>query len=180
MISNKRVIGVVGMPGSGKSVVSKVARKYGFSVVVMGDIIRKEVVVRGLEANPENVGRIMLKIREEEGDTIVAKRCVPAIINKKGLGVIIEGIRSLAEIEVFRKNFSNFRLISIHSSRETRFKRLYKRRRSDDPSSWNDFLERDRRELDVGLGSAMVMADQMILNEGGLKQFKADIKSFIE
>ncbi|MDW8045505.1 MAG: hypothetical protein RMJ31_07035, partial [Nitrososphaerota archaeon] len=33
-----------------------------------------------------------------------------------------------------------------------------------DPESWKDFQRRDRRELDVGIGEAIALADEVISN----------------
>jgi len=77
----------------------------------------------------------------------------------------VDGIRSLAEVEEFRRHFPKFALIAVHSSPEARFKRLYHRQRSDDSASWEVFHERDMRELSVGLGEAIAMAEHLIVNE---------------
>jgi dephospho-CoA kinase len=176
----KLVIGVVGMPGSGKGVLGDVARELGFSVVIMGDTVREEVAKRELEPTPENVGRIMLQIRREKGPAIVAERCITRIKSAESQGIVVEGIRSLAEVEVFRREFPKFKLLSIHSSPETRFQRIFNRRRSDDPSNWQVFTDRDLRELKVGIGSAAAMADYVILNEGSLRQFKMRVKRLLK
>ena len=45
---------------------------------------------------------------------------------------MIEGIRSEYEVEIFKNNFNNFKIIAVHSTPKTRFKRLKKRMRPDD------------------------------------------------
>jgi len=168
----KKVVALTGMPGSGKSLVAKVAMETGFSIVVMGDVIREETVRRGLKITPENMGAIMLRLREEYGATAVAKRCVSkieAITNSK---VLVDGVRSITEVDEFRKHFPNFILVAVHSSPETRFQRLYRRQRSDDPQSWKEFVERDLRELQVGVGAAIAMADFMLVNEATPTQLR--------
>ncbi len=45
---------------------------------------------------------------------------------------MIEGIRSQYEVEIFKKNFNEFKVIAVHSTPKTRFKRLKKRMRPDD------------------------------------------------
>ena len=40
MNAEKLVVGLAGMPGSGKSLVAETAMKMGFGIVVMGDVIR--------------------------------------------------------------------------------------------------------------------------------------------
>jgi len=72
-MEEKVVIGVAGMPGAGKATVREMVQAMDYSVVVMGDVIREETKRRKLEPTPENIGCIMLKLREEEGPTVVAE-----------------------------------------------------------------------------------------------------------
>jgi len=174
------VIGVVGMPGSGKSVVDDVAEKLGFSVIIMGDIIREEVVKRGLKPTSKNIGKIMLQIRKEEGPAVVAERCILKIKSIDSQGIVVDGIRSLAEVKMLKKEFSKIKLLSIHSSPETRFQRIFNRRRSDDPLNWQVFTDRDHRELKVGIGPVIAMADYVISNEESLDKFKIRIRKFLK
>jgi dephospho-CoA kinase len=117
----------------------------------------------------------MLQLREEEGLAAVAKRCVPKIENFESDIVLVDGVRSLHEVEEFKKRFGNVVIIAIHSSPETRFQRLSKRKRSDDPKGWDVFTKRDLRELSVGQGDVIAMADYMIVNEGTYDEFKAEV-----
>ncbi|MCK5625280.1 flagellar hook-basal body complex protein FliE [Candidatus Bathyarchaeota archaeon] len=177
---NKTVIGVVGMPGSGKSIVDDVAVKLGFSIVIMGDIIREAVEKKGLKPTSENIGKIMLEIRAEEGQDAVAEKCIQKIKTVKSQEIIVDGIRSLAEVKLFRKTFPKFKLLSIHSSPKTRFHRIFNRGRSDDPSNWTIFADRDFRELSVGIGPVIAMADHVITNEGNLRRFTSRVRSFMK
>jgi dephospho-CoA kinase len=165
MTEDKLVVGLTGMPGSGKSLALNVAEESGYDIVVMGNIVREEAKRRNLEPSPENIGRIMLELRQAEGSSVIAKRCISKIENAKARRVFVDGIRSLAEAEELKKHFPEFTLIAIHSSPETRFKRLNRRQRSDDPNDQKIFNERDNRELSVGLGNAIAMAEHMIINE---------------
>jgi dephospho-CoA kinase len=172
MKADKLVVGLAGMPGSGKSVVVNVARNFGYGVVVMGDEVREEAKRRGLDPTLENLGRLMLELRRVEGENAIAIRCIPKILEDAHRKIIVDGVRSLAEVKEFRKNFEKFVLVALHSSPETRFRRLYNRQRSDDPKNWEAFLERDMRELNVGLGSTIAMAEYMIVNEKSLEYVK--------
>ncbi len=168
------------MPGSGKSVVDAVAEKLGFSVVIMGDIIRGEVVKKGLKPTSKNFSKMMIQIRTEEGQAAVAKKCILKIKTIKSQRIIVDGIRSLAEVKLFRRTFPNFKLISIHSSPKTRFHRIFNRRRSDDPSNWKIFIDRDFRELNLGIGSVITMADYVLSNDGSLRRFTSRVQSFMK
>jgi dephospho-CoA kinase len=179
MNAEKLVVGLAGMPGSGKSLVVETAVKMGFGVVVMGDVIREETHKRGLKLNPKNIGKVMLELRKKGGASVIADRCISKIERQESGKVIVDGVRSLSEVDVFKKHFSNFSLIAVYASPETRFNRLYRRHRSDDPDGWEVFQERDMRELGVGLGSAMAMAEYLIINENSKVNAKATAKKFI-
>ena len=172
MNANKLVIGVTGMAGSGKSLVINVAREMGYDVVTMGDEVREEARKRGLPPTPENLGKIMLELRQTEGEAAIAKRSALKVESMANSKIIIDGLRSLFEVEEFKKSYPDFCLIAIHASPETRFKRLFHRQRSDDTKDWKDFVKRDQRELGVGLGSAIAMAEYMIVNEEDLNKAK--------
>ncbi len=93
---------------------------------------------------------------------------------------LIEGIRSPYEVEIFKRNFPGFRVISIFSSRKTRFRRLKRRRREDDSSEYTKFVERDERELGFGIGDVIATSDYMIVNEGPIWKIKKQAESIIK
>ncbi len=176
----KLVVGLVGMPGSGKSVVVETAEQKGYDVVVMGDVVREETRKRGLDLNPANIGVVMLDLRNKNGAGVIAEKCVPLIQAQETGKVIVDGLRSLDEADVFKAHFPSFTLIAVHASPGTRFDRLNRRRRSDDPEGWKVFRERDMRELGVGLGSVIAMAEYVIINEGGKSVVKAKVIEALE
>jgi dephospho-CoA kinase len=180
MNADKLVIGLAGMPGSGKSIVVEVACEMGFALVVMGDVVRQETLKLGLELTPQNVGKVMLQLREEGGSNIIAEKCIPKIIEQKSPKVIVDGLRSLNEADAFKARFSKFNLVAVHASPETRFARLFSRRRSDDPDGWGVFYERDLRELSVGLGNVIAMAQHVIVNDNSVEQFKIQVKNTLQ
>jgi dephospho-CoA kinase len=158
------------MPGAGKGVFRRTVQRIGYPVVTMGDEVREEVKRRNLKPTPENLGKTMLNLRELEGPAAIAKRCIPKLKNATGNIVFIDGIRSLVEVDEFKKHFPNFILIAIHTAPKTRYQRLFRRRRSDDPTNWETFMERDMRELGIGMGAVISIADQVIVNKGTLPQ----------
>lgn len=180
MNADKLVVGLAGMPGSGKSLVVETAAALGYGVVVMGDVVREETQKRGLELNPKNVGRVMLELRRKGGASVVADKCIPRIEQQECAKVIVDGVRSLSEVDAFKKHFSNFSLIAVYASPETRFNRVYRRQRSDDPDGWEVFRERDLRELGVGLGDAIALAEYLVVNETSKAKPKAAVKRFIQ
>ena len=179
-MEEKKIIGITGMPGAGKGSAMETAKKAGYPVVVMGDLIREETEKRGLSPTPDNMGRIMLKIREEGGPGVVAKRCLLKIRDSNGQTVIVEGIRGLAEVNELKEHFPDMFLVAIHASPKKRAQRLRRRGRSDDPKTWEEFQKRDLRELVVGVGSVVAISDHIIINEGTPKQLDHNMSKMLK
>ncbi|MDR1993322.1 MAG: flagellar hook-basal body complex protein FliE [Nitrososphaerota archaeon] len=173
MVSAKLVIGLGGMPGSGKSLVVETAREMGYDIVAMGDVVREQARIRGLEPTPQNIGAVMLALRAESGNYVIAQKCVPKIENQSSGCVLIDGLRSISEVDIFRAHFALFTLISVHAPPQTRFERLKRRGRSDDPTTYEGFVERDNRELGVGVGNVVAMSEQIVVNDRSIEDFKA-------
>jgi dephospho-CoA kinase len=167
------------MPGAGKTTLARFSEEFGYDVVAMGDIIRDIASEKGLEPTPQNLGRIAEEIRAREGGAAVALRCVENLKGDESGLVTIDGIRSLEEVDVFRKRYDAV-LIAVHASPATRLDRLMKRRRSDDTVNREAFSNRDLRELGFGLGSAIAMADHMIVNEGSIGDLRTAFEELME
>ena len=107
-----QIMGISGMPGSGKSIVSDVATENGAIIVSMGDIIREEAKKRG-----EGTNETAQTLRAEHGDYIVSELTIKKIKKLQDEGVdnliIVEGIRSHFEVEMFKDNFDNFIILSV-------------------------------------------------------------------
>ena len=179
MPTKKRVIAISGMPGAGKGVACEAARRLGFQVLALGDVIREETERRGLKPTPENVGAVMLQVRRDEGPAVVVKRLVPKVEASGSQTVIVEGIRSEDELLELRSKFDVV-TFGIHASPKTRFERLLARGRSDDPKTWDTFYERDSRELNVGLCRVIALADVLLLNEGSIDELQFSFDAAIK
>jgi len=177
-----KIIAFVGLPLSGKSTAAKVAEELGIPVVVMGDIVREEVKRRGLELTDENAGKVATELREKEGMDAIAKRCIPIIREKakeKGI-VVVDGIRGIAEVERFKKEFGDdFILINIESPIEMRFERALKRKRDDDIKTIEELKKRDERELSWNMGEAIKVANFTIENTSDIQTFIDKIRDLL-
>jgi len=164
------LIAVVGMPGSGKSLISKAAANLNLPVYSCGDVIREEAIKNGLPLTHENLSKIMIKIREKNGEAAVVKKIIPKILMEKNSIVVVEGIRSRAEVEELKKHFK-VKVLAVHSSPKARFERLKMRGREDDPKTYMEFSSRDEKELKLGIGEVIALADKIIVNEGLIETF---------
>jgi dephospho-CoA kinase len=158
------IVAVTGMPGAGKSTAAAALTARGWKRVVMGDVIREETRRRGLEPDAKNTGEVMKRLREELGEAAVARLCLKAIEDAGSDRVVVDGIRSMSEVETFRKKASVL-LVAVHASPGRRYLLLKERGRSDDPLSGDMFVKRDERELGVGIAAAIALADEVVSNE---------------
>ena len=169
-----RVLGFTGMPGSGKSEAMSVAKQRGYPVVRMGDLIWDEVEAQGLERTPKNVGVVANGMRETHGQDVWALRTVERIRGTPGAVVMIDGIRSNEEVDVFRRELAeDFLLVAIHTDPDERYERLTARGRDDDADTVDGHKERDGRELNWGIARTIALADEMLVNAGSLEDFHA-------
>ena len=157
------IVCLTGMPGSGKSTIVSALKARGIEALNLGDGVRAEAKRRNLELSGDNLGKLMLELREKNGAGAIAELLTEQIKNSQSKVIIIDGVRSTAEIEVL-KNIGSVKLLSIEASSDTRYKFLSTRGRSDDPTTIEKFEERDNRELGVGIGESIAMADETIVN----------------
>jgi dephospho-CoA kinase len=167
------------MPGAGKSTVAQALRNEGFKIVVFGDAVREEAKQRGLDTSDSNLGKVMLDLRRELGMGAIARISLPRI-KEAGNLCAVDGVRSLEEVKVIRE-VAFTRILAIHASPAKRYEYLKSRNRGDSPLTWETFEARDRRELEVGLGAAIALADEIISNNVlTIDEFKAQSIKIID
>jgi len=172
------------MPGAGKSTIADGLKPKGYDIVNMGNAVREEAKKRNLEPSRENLGKLMLELREKNGPGAIAELVKSKIETSDANVILIDGVRSNDEIQVLRK-FGTVKLLAIHASTDTRFDFLQKRGRSDDPQTKDHFEERDNRELGVGISNSIALSDYAISNIDLTKEELIDsafkiIQSWIE
>lgn len=164
MQSKRLIVCLTGMPGAGKSTVASFLKEKGFAGVIMGDAVREEARIQGLEPTDTNLGRLMLKLREDLGQGAIAHLVLKKLERDGSMGnIVIDGIRSIPEVEVLR-GVGLVKLLAIHASQDTRYRHLKDRGRSDAPGSSDEFAGRDKRELSVGISEAIALADETLSN----------------
>ncbi|MGI0004953.1 MAG: AAA family ATPase [Nitrososphaera sp.] len=164
MAAKRLIVCLTGMPGAGKSTVASHLKEKGFSAITMGDAVREEARRQGLEPTDANLGSMMLKLRKDLGQGAVAHLILKKLErDRDSRNLVIDGIRSIPEVEVLKK-VGEVRLLAVHASQDTRFAHLQERGREDAPASSDEFAGRDRRELSVGISEAIALADETISN----------------
>ncbi|MCX8185200.1 MAG: AAA family ATPase [Sulfolobales archaeon] len=159
----RAVVCVTGMPGSGKTAIARCLSNYLGTYVNMGDVVRSRAAELGIEITSDNLARLAQELRREHGLDVVAREVSKSFTNQSSV-VVVDGVRSLDEVRYFSKIAPTV-VVAVHASPKARFERLKKRGREDDPSAYSGFLERDCRELELGLGFVIALADIVVVNE---------------
>lgn len=168
MLKDTLIVGLTGMPGAGKTTVANYLSQKGFPLLVMGDVVREVAENDGLELTSDNLAKLMLRLRKRNGPEAVAHLIVNKIKlmkkeDKQLSVVIVDGIRSMAEVRLLRR-IGSVKLLAIHGSTLTRYTHVRERGRSDVPSNIGEFDKRDKIEMDVGISNAIALADETISN----------------
>lgn len=195
-----KVLVLTGLPGSGKSVASKIAKSMNIPIIIMGNVIRRETAERGLEPNSRNIGMVAIDLREKFGDDVVLQRIWPIISEelKNNNLVLIDGMRSIAEKNALVQLMGfEPEILAILAAEDIRNSRLIERKRSDDIDiefTENDkktkiqikeeknqaISERDTREKGWGVESLLEQANYKIDNEDSMDSFRITVKALLE
>lgn len=173
-------VAIVGMPGSGKSIVVDYLKENGWNVVYFGKLTIKELETRDLAATEANEKEVREQLREEHGMAAYAKLLLPEI--KKALSkgkTVIDGLYSWSEYKYLREHLdSKLYLLHVFSPKWLRYKRLAQR--DTRPLSKEEARKRDFAEIErLEKGGPIAMADFTIINDGSKKELYAAVEAVI-
>jgi dephospho-CoA kinase len=126
------------------------------------------VAARGLPRTHDNERLVREDLRASEGMAVMAKRSVPVIREHLAAGrkVAIDGIYSMAEVEVLREALGNeLFIIAIHAPKALRQARAAVR--GERPMTPEELDARDAKELEaLDKARPIVLADTHVVNGG--------------
>lgn len=171
------IIGLCGFRYSGKTEVSKILTKEGFEEVSFGNEVRLERDARGLPKDYD-LHKLGVDLRQEFGPHYWGKRVLGRIDLTSGYNYVLDGMRTLGDLEVFRQ-ISNFTLVGVFAPEEIRWERckVDQSGRPDRIADYQDFIRRDARDRSSnpgGLQSEALFSDRdyTINNNGDLATLK--------
>jgi dephospho-CoA kinase len=179
MERKKTIIGLTGTLVSGKATVAKILKEQGFHSVTLSDMIKDELIKKGIERTRKNYQDIGNQMRQEFGGHVLAQRAFEKYKSYDS-PLIIDGIRNLDEINWLRQN-SEFHLVGIDAPLEIRWERARSRNVDKDLLDYERFVRDDARDRGVGeplngqqVGMCLVQADFLIQND---EQFTGPIEN---
>ncbi len=182
------IIAVVGMTGSGKSVVSDFLVEKGYSFLRFGQITLDIVKEKGLEPTEENEKEIREGIRNEKGMAAFAILNAPKIdeLLKNG-NVVVDGLYSWSEYKWLKEKYGDdIKIVAVHASPEIRYKRLSERKEIDEkmrnrPATIEQAKSRDYAEIEnIEKAGPIAMADFHLRNEGSKKDLNMELDKLME
>ncbi len=163
-----QLLALVGMPGSGKSMLAHHLQANGFPQFRFGGITMDELQRRGWEVTPQNEKIVREEIRRDEGMDAYAKRALPIIhtMLESHRGAIIDGLYSFSEWKTLKVEFgAALVVVAVACDRALRYARLGSRPErplTPQEAEWRDITEIETLEK----GGPIAIADYTILNNG--------------
>ncbi len=176
-----KIIAVVGMCGSGKSIASDMLVEKGFQKVYFGGVTLDKLKEKGLEVTPENEKMMREKLREDLGMGAFAKILLPKIQElAQDSDVVLDGLYSWDEYKILNEELGKeMKTIAIIADKKIRYRRLSEREIR--PLTRKEAKERDLAEIEnIAKAPPIAYADYFILNNGTLEEYKDRLEMIIK
>ena len=182
---NEKILAIVGMSGSGKSVVVDYLTEKGYPKVYFGGMIYKEMEKRGLERTEdgESEKKFREEIRRAEGKDWVVRQVIEETKNLIAAGqkrIVLDGVYSWTEYKILKHEFpTNITFLAIVVDKKLRYERVAKRPgRAFDGAA---IRERDRSEIEnLEKGGPIAAADYYILNNGSVEDMEKQVDEVLQ
>lgn len=174
-----KIVAIVGMCGSGKSIASKYFEDLGYKNVYFGGVTMEKLKEAGLEVTPENEKMMREKLRRELGMGAYAKVLLPRILELfKDYDVVLDGLYSWSELKILEEEF-DMRTIAIVCDKNLRYDRLSKR--DVRPFNNEEAKKRDITEIEnIEKAGPIAYADYFIYNNGSMEEYYKRLDEIIK
>lgn len=179
-MSKGKIVAVVGMCGSGKSVATEVFTDAGWEKVYFGGITMEELENRGLEKNEKNEKMVREELRAQYGLAAYAVKLLPRIQRLAEQGnVVLDGLYSWSEYTYLKEHLGDaLRVLAIVTDRGLRYSRLATR--TIRPLTEQEATSRDHSEIEkLEKGGPISIADRFVTNNGSSEELVEKITEYM-
>ncbi len=175
-----KIIAIVGMCGSGKSVACELLEEKGFQKVYFGGVTMDKLKEENLSVTPENEKMMREKLRSSLGMGAYAIILLPKIKELvKTHNVVLDGLYSWEELKIIKEVFPDLTTIAIIVDKKTRYERLSQR--SIRPFTKEKAKDRDISEIEnIAKAGPIAYADYYIDNNKTIEDFKIRMNEILE
>jgi len=176
-----RLVAIVGMAGSGKSVASNFFRSKGIPVLRFGDQTDIGLKEAGLPRTEEHERAYREKIRSELGMAAMAIKIEPRIkqASETHAMVVLDGLYSWEEYIYLKGKFPQMQMLCVWAPPTLRYQRLAGR--AERPLTLEEAKNRDVAEIEnLHKGGPIAMADFVLLNDTDEATFLGKLSSFYD
>ena len=176
----KKLIAVVGMSGSGKSVLTSYLEDKGYKKIYFGGVIYDKMKEEGIEITPDSQKEFRENLRKDHGMGVVAKILLPKIEEAYSKGnTVLDGLYSWDEYLILKDKFKDLKLVGVCTDKKIRYNRVESR--PDRPFTREDIIKRDIAEIENSAkGGPIAFADYYILNNGDLNSFYKRLEEILD
>lgn len=173
------IIGLTGKNCAGKGEAAEYLKWCGYIYYSLSDIIREEITKAGQTVSRETLIAMGNKLRTEGGPAVLAEMTLEKLDTDKNY--IVDSVRNPAEVKTLKKR-KDFFLLSIEADQKVRFERNLKRARENAPTTFEQFVAEENRELSSDnpaaqqLVATAKLADVVIENDSTVEELKEKIK----
>lgn len=170
-----KIIAIVGMCGSGKSIASGYLEEIGYKKVYFGGVTMEKLKEEGFEVTPDNEKMMREKLRSELGMGAYAIVLLPKIKElAKENNVVLDGLYSWDELKILQNEF-DLTTIAVVADKKLRYERLSER--IERPFNKEDAIKRDISEIEnIAKAGPIAYADYYIFNNSTINEFYERLK----
>ncbi len=174
-----KILAIVGMTGSGKSVAANFFRNKGLPILRFGDQTDLGLKELGIEINVKNERWYREKLRHDLGMAAYAIKIEPRIRKtaETYTKIVLDGLYSWEEYLYLSKRFPQLKILCIYAPPVIRHKRLVQRIIR--PLNEKEAHGRDVAEIEkLNKGGPIAIADYLIRNDTTLDHFYQQLEKF--
>lgn len=180
MADYKKIVAVVGMCGSGKSVATEFFCEAGWEKIYFGGLTMDVLAQRGLPKTEANERIVRESLRAEHGPGAFAKLLLPRI-EQTALrsNTVLDGLYSWSEYKELKNHFGDaLTVLAVITPKKLRYERLTVRKVR--PLTFEESEKRDFAEIEnIEKGGPIAIADVYVDNSGDVASLRKQLEKLL-